>query len=333
MERSSDVDAVIRSVRIIRAFFREVVRTSRIFLYLRDIEGAGRIPDPAPGACAAASEIMKRKTGWILVVCLLAAACVVWAVRTGESRSMAERSSAKRSLRLITYNVGVFNKYLEDDYRLVADVLSHERPDAVALNELDSCTRRTGGVFQLERIASLMGGWAFRFGAAMPFGGGSYGDGVMTRDGILRTQTAVLPQAGGAEPRALVIVETEDYVFAATHLDHVSAAAQHEQVRAIDSLVARFVAGVRKPVFLAGDMNAAPDSETIRLFRQRWHLLTPTDGGTYPSDPPRECIDYIFAWRDGVPCEVVEARVLNRSAAGDLRRASDHLPVLLEVAW
>ena len=58
-----------------------------------------------------------------------------------------------------------------------------------------------------------------------------------------------------------------------------------------------------------------------------------TDGGTYPSDPPRECIDYIFAWRDGVPCEVIEARVLNRSGAGDLRRASDHLPVLLEVAW
>lgn len=276
---------------------------------------------------------MKRKTGWILAACLVAVACVVWAVRTGEYRSAAEQRGAKRTLRLMTYNVGVFNKYLEDDFQLVADVLLHERPDAVSLNELDSCTHRTGGIFQLERLASLMEGWAFRFGAAMPFDGGAYGDGVMTRDDILRSERFVLPQAGGAEPRALVIVETEDYVFAATHLDHVSAAAQHEQVRAIDSLVARFVAGVRKPVFLAGDMNATPDSETLRLFRQRWRLLTPTDGGTYPSDPPRECIDYIFAWRDGVPCEVIEARVLNRSGAGDLRRASDHLPVLLEVAW
>ncbi len=130
-----------------------------------------------------------------------------------------------------------------------------------------------------------------------------------------------------------MIVETEDCVFAATHLDHVSAAAQHVQVRAIDSLVERFAAGVRKPVFLAGDMNATPDSETLRLFGQRWRLLTPTDGGTYPSEAPRECIDYIFAWRDGVPCRVVGARVLNRSGAGDLRLASDHLPVLLEVAW
>lgn len=314
-------------------FFREVIRTSRIFLYLREVKGAGFIPDFRSGGGAAASEIMKRKTGWILVACLAVAACVVWAVRTGESRSAAEQEGVEHTLRLMTYNVGVFNKYLEDDFQLVADVLLHERPDVVSLNELDSCTRRTGGVFQLERLASLMEGWSFRFGAAMPFGGGAYGDGVITRDGILRSQTATLPQAGGAEPRALVIVETEDYVFAATHLDHVSATAQHEQVRAIDSLVERFAAGVRKPVFLAGDMNATPDSETLRLFQQRWHLLTPTDGGTYPSDPPRECIDYIFAWCDGVPCRVVEARVLNHSEAGDLRLASDHLPVLLEVAW
>ena len=150
-------------------------------------------------------------------------------------------------------------------------------------------------------------------------------------DDILRSERFVLPQAGGAEPRALVIVETEDYVFAATHLDHVSAAAQHEQVRAIDSLVARFVAGVRKPVFLAGDMNATPDSETLRLFRQRWRLLTPTDGGTYPSDPPRECIDYIFQLDNGARCGIVQARVLDRFEAGSVQKASDHLPVVLDV--
>ena len=276
---------------------------------------------------------MKRKRGWGLAACLAVAACVGWGVRAGELRPAAEQKGAPRTLRLMTYNVGVFNKYLKDDFELVAGVLLHERPDVVSLNELDSCTRRTGGVFQLERLASLMEGWSFRFGAAMPFGGGAYGDGVLARGEILRSQTATLPQAGGAEPRALVIVETEDCVFAATHLDHVSAAAQHVQVRAIDSLVERFAAGVRKPVFLAGDMNATPDSETLRLFGQRWRLLTPTDGGTYPSEAPRECIDYIFAWRDGVPCRVVGARVLNRSGAGDLRLASDHLPVLLEGAW
>ena len=31
-----------------------------------------------------------------------------------------------------------------------------------------------------------------------------------------------LPEAGGAEPRVLVVVELPDYVIATTHLDHVS---------------------------------------------------------------------------------------------------------------
>ena len=272
---------------------------------------------------------MMYKRMLALLTLLLAGTALAGSAPTAASG----KEAPQYALRLVTYNVGVFNKYLKDDYRLVADILLRERPDAVCLNELDSCTVRTGRVFQLERIAGLMGGWSFCFGAAMPFGGGSYGDGVMTRAEILRAERAVLPQAGGAEPRALTIVETAEWILAATHLDHLSRTAQLEQVRAIDSLVARFAAGVSKPVFLAGDMNALPDSETLRALGRRWLLLTPTGEGTYPSEQPDRCIDYIFAWRGGVPCRVVEARVLRHSAAGDLRRASDHLPVLLEVAW
>lgn len=73
--------------------------------------------------------------------------------------------------RLVTYNVGVFNKYIRDDYRLVADMMREIGADAVCLNELDSCAVRTRGVFQLERVAGLMGGWDFCYGPAMPFQG------------------------------------------------------------------------------------------------------------------------------------------------------------------
>ena len=59
---------------------------------------------------------MKRKTGWILAACLVAVACVVWAVRTGESRSAAEQRGAKRTLRLMTYNYnnGEWAKFCKD---------------------------------------------------------------------------------------------------------------------------------------------------------------------------------------------------------------------------
>ena len=57
------------------------------------------------------------------------------------------------------------------------------------------------------------------------------------------------------------------------------------------------------------------------------------DGGTYPSDEPEQCIDYLLQLRNGVRCEVTDARVLRRFGTGDVSRASDHLPVLLEVRW
>lgn len=66
-------------------------------------------------------------------------------------------SRPAETVRLVTYNAGTFNKYIADDYPLVAEMMREVGADAVCLNELDSCTTRTGGVFQLERIA---GPWA-----------------------------------------------------------------------------------------------------------------------------------------------------------------------------
>lgn len=236
-----------------------------------------------------------------------------------------------RTIRLVTYNVGIFNKYIADDYPLVAEMMRECRADAVCLNELDSCTTRTGGVFQLERIAGLMGNWDYRYGAAMPYRGGSYGDGVMTRERIVDGFSMVLPRAEGAEPRALTVVELDDYVLASTHLDHVSDAAQLEQAAVINRVMSERYGQSDKPVFLGGDLNAKPQSETLRTLQQVWTLLTPTDRGTYPSHEPKNCIDYIFQLKNGACAEAVEARVLDHFEAGDAARASDHLPVLVEV--
>ena len=216
-------------------------------------------------------------------------------------------SRPAETVRLVTYNAGTFNKYIADDYPLVAEMMREVGADAVCLNELDSCTTRTGGVFQLERIARAMGGWDYRFGRAMPYRGGSYGVGVMTR------------------------VELARYVIATTHLDHTSAAAQRDQVAVINRVMRERYAEASKPVFLGGDLNALPDSGTLRALQEAWTVLTPTDGGTYPSHDPKKCIDYILQLDNGVSCETAGARVLHRFEAGDAARASDHLPVLLEI--
>ncbi len=187
-------------------------------------------------------------------------------------------SRPAETVRLVTYNAGTFNKYIADDYPLVAEMMREVGADAVCLNELDSCTTRTGGVFQLERIARAMGGWDYRFGRAMPYRGGSYGVGVMTRERILDHFTVALPRGEGAEPRVLTVVELARYVIATTHLDHTSAAAQRDQVAVINRVMRERYAEASKPVFLGGDLNALPDSGNARTLQEAWTVLTPTDG-------------------------------------------------------
>ena len=153
----------------------------------------------------------------------------------------------------------------------------------------------------------------------------------MTRERILDHFTVALPRGEGAEPRVLTVVELARYVIATTHLDHTSAAAQRDQVAVINRVMRERYAEASKPVFLGGDLNALPDSGTLRALQEAWTVLTPTDGGTYPSHDPKKCIDYILQLDNGVTCETVGARVLHRFEAGDAARASDHLPVLLEI--
>ena len=83
-----------------------------------------------------------------------------------------DNSKGEGVTRLVTYNVGIFNKYIKDDYQLIADMMKEIDADAICMNELDNNTNRTRHVYQLKHFASLMGSWDFEYGAAMPYDGG-----------------------------------------------------------------------------------------------------------------------------------------------------------------
>lgn len=233
--------------------------------------------------------------------------------------------------RLVTYNVGIFNKYIRDDYQLIADMMKEIDADAICMNELDKNTARTRGVYQLQHFASLMGGWDFEYGAAMPYDGGEYGEGITTRERAVEKFSVALPKGVGAEPRVLTVMEMEDYVICTSHLDHVSTEAQVGQVELITRTMKERYGDSGKPVFLGGDMNATPDSATGKLLQQDWEILTITGFGTFPSDNPSKCIDYIMQLKGGPRCEVVGTQILRWFKAGDVTKASDHLPVMLDV--
>lgn len=231
------------------------------------------------------------------------------------------------TLTLMTYNVGVFSKYEENSTADVARLILSQGASLVSLNELDSCNRRHDA-YQLKDLADALGGWSYQFASAFPYAGGAYGNGVVSAKKILSRYRIPLPQGDGSEPRSVAVVETEDCVFAAVHLDHRSKDAALEQMRVVNEWFKKVYSGCSKPVFLCGDFNVTPDSEVIGLAKTEWILLS-REGFTHPSRNPRHCIDYIFSFRDAVHVEVLTARVLTEGTQ-DL---SDHLPVLVTVKY
>lgn len=273
---------------------------------------------------------MKRNLAKPLRTALMSAALLLLLAACGDS-SRPLYPKPKGATRLVTYNVGVFSKYLDTgSYDMIAGMMREIDADAVAMNELDSCTVRTGGIFQLQRAADLLGGWDCNYGAAMPFSGGAYGEGIASRERPVRSFSVVMERGEGAEPRVLVVSEFARYVYATTHLDHVSAAQRAVQAETINRIMMREYGTSPKPVFLGGDLNDTPDSEPLRILRKAWKILTPAEA-TFSSHDPQTCIDYILQLDNGAACEVLGARVLKQFRTGDVRQASDHLPVLLDV--
>lgn len=233
---------------------------------------------------------------------------------------------------LVQYNVGAFNKYDSSSVESIVRVLEELNADAIALNELDSCTNRTGRVEQLSAFAQEMGDWNSHFAAAMQYDGGAYGVGLAVSPALvlIRTDKVPLPQMDGYEPRVMAVSEYDRFVLASTHLDFASREARMAQVSQINHYMDSVYADSRKPIFLCGDFNCLPESEPISLLKQTWQQISPSEP-TYPADSPAKCIDYIFVRPNGHEIQVNSAFVPTSLTHIDLSTASDHLPVVVNV--
>ena len=79
-----------------------------------------------------------------------------------------------------------------------------------------------------------------------------------------------------------------------------------------------------KPVLLAGDFNATPESDFIEEIESYFTVLSPKDKHTYPARSPKKCIDYIASYNgSGEALVCADAKVLPHG------EVSDHLPVMV----
>lgn len=233
-------------------------------------------------------------------------------------------------VRIVTYNIGSFSKYMDNSTVTVSNMLKEVQPDIVGLNEVD-CMNQRHMVDQANALAKCLGKeWNSYFGKAMDYKQGGYGNAVVCPTKILDSYTVVLDKCDGGEQRSLAVVETDKMIFGAAHLDHKSQYAQTTQI----GIISNWAKGLKtdKPVFFAGDMNATPESASIALICEDWDLLS-TTANTFNSQNPSKCIDYVFHLKSSAPVTKVGSKVMTQFKKGDAGLASDHLPVYVDVKF
>lgn len=216
---------------------------------------------------------------------------------------------------LMTYNVkngagmdGV------TDYARTASVIIHEKPDVVAIQELDSVTGRSKGAYVLDELAKQTGMHA-TYAPAIDYDGGKYGIGILSKKQPLHVYRYALP--GREEARALLVVEFKKYVYACMHLSLT----EEDRIASLP-VIREATSGFDKPVFIAGDWNDTPDSPFIQEMQKDFRILSPTDQLTCPADEPKACIDYIAVKKD---CKPKHFAFFSYVAPASVE--SDHRPV------
>ena len=246
------------------------------------------------------------------------------------SKTAHEKDSG--AFRIVSYNVGAFGKFMGSSIPMIADMVKEAGADVVTLNELDSCNSRHG-INQAAALAEKMG-WQWFFGRAMPYAGGAYGNGVILpkKCKILNEYVIALPKGAGSEPRSVAVVETDEYVIGAVHLDYANEGAAIGQVKVINEWMSAHFKDSQKPVFICGDMNAKTDSKVIAALLKDWNMLSSGEL-SFSSTEPSECIDYIFHYKRSAHVRKVSAHTLATFRKGDVTKASDHLPIYVDVMF
>ncbi|RLD23947.1 MAG: hypothetical protein DRI71_03995 [Bacteroidetes bacterium] len=202
---------------------------------------------------------------------------------------------------------------------LIAQVIIDANPDFVALQEVDYKTNRAK---KYDLVTEL--GWRSKmtplFGRAMPYDGGEYGEGILSKYSFLMTRNVALPFSPGNEPRAALEITTvlssgDTISFIGTHLDHLKDETDKvAQARKINQVFSQN----KYPTILAGDLNDVPGSTTINNLEEYWTSAYNKENPqpTFPSSSPVRKIDYVMFYPND-NWRVLSTEVIQDSIASD----------------
>jgi endonuclease/exonuclease/phosphatase family metal-dependent hydrolase len=237
--------------------------------------------------------------------------------------------SASTTLRVMTYNIqhgaGADNKI---DVMRTADAIRREKPDIVALQEVDRGVARTNRRNLPVELQALTGMMVY-FTNNFHFQGGEYGNAVLTRFPIVMQTNTYYRMIRTNEQRGIIQmildVHGRKILFMTTHIDYRPDNKERLQnVAQIKEIIKQYPG---MPMILCGDFNDIPDGriykEMRKSFGDAWQMAGEGKGFTYPSPDPKKRIDYIWLSKD----KSIQPLV---TWVPDTK-ASDHRPLVAEL--
>ncbi len=224
-------------------------------------------------------------------------------------------------LKLMTYNIhhaeGMDKVYSPER---IAKVIMEDSPDVVALQEVDSVSRRVNGHYVAGDIAKLTDMVA-TYAEAIPLQGGKYGVALLSKQAPQSVRRIPLP--GQEEKRVILIADFGKYVVCCTHLSLT----EGDRINSIPIIRRALKKYKRKPIFIMGDFNDTPSSVFMQKFARHFQALTSKSVPTFPYNQPREVIDYIMTRQGTGQPRAIRSHI----TIGNI--ASDHCPLMTEVEY
>lgn len=233
-------------------------------------------------------------------------------------------------MRLLSYNIHKGIGGRDRKYRLerIVEVIRHEQPDIVCLQEVDRNVRRSEHHDQPQLLSEGCGLLHHTYQLNVPIRLGGYGNMIMSRWPIHQAHQVCL-RFNKRKPRGAqyVIVETGEGQLGLInwHLG-LSGRERHWQSRQLLQHTL-LETNAHLPTIVAGDANDWRDHLPERVFAHHSFQMVTAPAKRFRSFPawwPVLALDKIF-FRGGVQSQL--ARVVSTPMA---RRASDHLPVVID---
>jgi endonuclease/exonuclease/phosphatase family metal-dependent hydrolase len=214
------------------------------------------------------------------------------------------------------------------DLDTIVATIKASHAELIAIQELDSVTIRSNKVFQLKILADKLGMY-YHFERTIPYEGGAYGIGILSKYPLDDVKGYQLPAINGipTEPRKLLVakvtVNKQPLYFGCTHIDF-----KNKEVKMLQAqeLVNVLSALKDQRVIVAGDFNATPDEESIQYISKYFTGAGNPDAFTIPVINPKKRIDFIF-YKQG--------RLSSKqdSVMAAHNYGSDHLPVMATFSY